>query len=163
MAELSKKFDRIAATPSSDEKSSDDRKSLENISKLESENSDLKNRLEINDKSKNELSRKYTKCLDRIYDLEKELDRANQQVLIKNEQLIGVREAAGRIFAQFSELRSEITSARRAQIDMRRGMQNEVQIVQAHLVALLEDYEISRPPKVADFGSDTLTRLQQVF
>ena len=86
-----------------------------NFSKLENENCDLRNRLEINEKSKIELGRKYTKCLDRIYDLEKELDKANQQILIKNERLIGMREAANKIFGQFSDLRSDITSARRAQ------------------------------------------------
>lgn len=128
LAELSKKFDQITSTPSSDEKSEVDRKSLVDLTKLESDNSDLLNRLEINEKSKNELARKYTKCLDRIYDLEKELDRANQQILIKNEQLICIREAASVMFSQFSDLRSEITSARRAQIDMRRSMQNEVQV-----------------------------------
>jgi len=95
--------------------------------------------------------------------LEKELDKSNQQILVKNEQLIGIREAASQIFGQFSELRAEITSARRAQIDMRRSMQNEVQSVQTNIITMLEDYEVSRAPKVADFGSDTLTRLQQVL
>lgn len=74
LAELSKKFDQITATPSSDEKSieAENRKSYVDLTKLECENSDLQNLLEINEKSKNELARKYTKCLDRIYDLEKD-------------------------------------------------------------------------------------------
>ena len=52
-------------------------------------------------------------------------------------------------------------------IDMRRSMQNEVQSVQSNLIIQLEDYghyvmEAAKAPKVGDFGSDTLTRLQQV-
>ena len=50
---------------------------------------------------------------------------------------------------------------------MRRSMQNEVQSVQSNLIVQLEDYghyvmEAAKAPKVGDFGSDTLTRLQQV-
>ena len=50
---------------------------------------------------------------------------------------------------------------------MRRSMQNEVQSVQSNLIIQLEDYghyvmEAAKAPKVGDFGSDTLTRLQQV-
>jgi hypothetical protein len=49
--------------------------------------------------------------------------------MVKDEQLIKMRESAENIYGHFSELRAEITSARRAQIDMRRSMQNEVQVL----------------------------------
>ena len=62
------------------------------------------------------------------------------------------------MLGNLSDLRSEITSTRRAQIDMRRSMQVQVQTVQNQIINSLEEFEVSRPPRVNDFGSDTLSR-----
>ena len=43
---------------------------------------------------------------------------------------------------------------------MRRSMQQEVTQIQSSIIEQLEEYDQGRPPRVADFASDTLTRLQ---
>ena len=86
-----------------------------------------------------------------------------------------MKQVSAAVFAQFNSLRSDISSARRAQIDMRRTMQNELQQVQGSIISMIEDYEIAqvilflhlfltnyfKAPRVNDYTTDTLSRLQQ--
>ena len=60
---------------------------------------------------------------------------------MKNEQLISLRDMTREMLRNLSDLRSEITSTRRAQIDMRRSMQQEVNTIQTSIIQQLEEYD----------------------
>ena len=67
-----------------------------------------------------------------------------KELVQKKNQIINIKQVSAAVFAQFNSLRSEISSARRAQIDMRRTMQNELQQVQGSIVMMIEEYEVSQ-------------------
>ena len=69
------------------------------------------------------------------------MDHAGEVELMKNEQLISLRDMTREMLRNLSDLRSEITSTRRAQIDMRRSMQQEVNTIQTSIIQQLEEYD----------------------
>ena len=82
-----------------------------------------------------------TKSRDKIFDLERDIDQAAEIELLKNEQLIGLRDKTREMLRNLSDLRSEITATRRAQIDMRRSMQQEVNSTQLAIIQQIEEYD----------------------
>ena len=72
------------------------------------------------------------------------MEQLQKELVQKQNQIINVKQVSAAVFAQFNSLRSEISSARRAQIDMRRTMQNELQQVQANIITMIEDYEVTQ-------------------
>ena len=167
--ELSQKFDTIQKTdnPSKKEPLPDEINEDRRISSLERELTnekrrieELEERLREHEDAIQQKDDELVKSRDRIYDLERDVDHAGEVELMKNEQLINLRDMTREMLRNLSDLRSEITSTRRAQIDMRRSMQQEVNTIQTLIIQQLEEYDQVRPPRVADFGSDTLTRLQ---
>ena len=166
--ELSQKFDTIQKTdtnkqPTLPDETNDDRriKSLEReLANEKTRIEELEERLREHEDAIRQKDDELIKSRDRIYDLERDVDHAGEVELMKNEQLINLRDMTREMLRNLSDLRSEITSTRRAQIDMRRSMQQEVNTIQTSIIQQLEEYDQVRPPRVTDFGSDTLTRLQ---
>ena len=140
--ELSKKFDTMNQKQSPTVAENDDRSSSgSRVKELEAELkqerariAQLEERLKDYETEKAENAKQLSKSMDKIYDLEQDIDQATEAEMVKNEQLIYLRDIARETMRNLSDLRSEITSARRAQIDMRRFMQQEVQIVQNQII-----------------------------
>ena len=76
------------------------------------------------------------------------MEQLQKELVQKQNQIINVKQVSAAVFAQFNSLRSEISSARRAQIDMRRTMQNELQQVQASIITMIEDYEVTQVDQI---------------
>ena len=140
--ELSKKFDTMnqkqsPPVPENDDRSSSGSRIKELEAELKQERAriaQLEERLKDYETEKAENAKQLSKSMDKIYDLEQDIDQATEAEMVKNEQLIYLRDIARETMRNLSDLRSEITSARRAQIDMRRFMQQEVQIVQNQII-----------------------------
>ena len=139
--ELSKKFDTMNQKQSPPVQEKDDRSSGSRVKELEAELKQerariakLEEQLKEYEAEKAENAKQLSKSMDKIYDLEQDIDQATEAEMVKNEQLIYLRDIARETMRNLSDLRSEITSARRAQIDMRRFMQQEVQIVQNQII-----------------------------
>ena len=140
--ELSKKFDTMnqkqaPPAPENDDRSSSGSRVKELEAELKQERvriAQLEERLKDYETEKAENAKQLSKSMDKIYDLEQDIDQATEAEMVKNEQLIYLRDIARETMRNLSDLRSEITSARRAQIDMRRFMQQEVQIVQNQII-----------------------------